>query len=406
MKNRAISFSFFASALVFTPISAYVSIPLLLLALIFLLRSKSRITLNLLDKLQLGLLCSILISSVFAVYKGHSFLCGSIFLCYILSYFLARLLLTGEKEIYKLLTWLSCAVLIICIIGIVQYFTKFQVTIKDIPVLSMKGGRISSICYNPLILASFLGFLLPLFIAFFITCPPSADFACPPHSYGRRGRREGYKRIVLGISIILTFITFFFTVSRAPAIALIISLTVLIYLLIHRKLIAIVSSIVLITVCLVYTPLRLRFIGTFNPSTDRARKVTIIPGIRMWKQHSILTGVGVHNFYMLYDKYCLHGEGRGPHYIHCMYLNFLVDTGIIGFSVLMAIFIILIRWSWQIYREETNFKRWVAAALFSSFTGFFIHNIVDNTPYVTGLGILFWAGMGIISGIHKTPVDS
>ncbi len=382
MKSRSISFSLFASALVFTPISAYVSIPLLLLALIFLLRSKSKITLNLLDKLQLGLLCSILISSVFAVYKGHSFLCGSIFLCYILSYFLARVLLNNEKEIEKILTWFSCAVLIICIIGIVQYFTKFKITVKDIPILSMKGGRISSICYNPLILASFLGFLLPLFIAFFI---------------------KGFRRILLGISIVLIFITFFFTISRAPAIALIISLTVLIYLLIHRKLIAIVSPIVLITICLVYTPLRLRFIETFNPSTDRARKVTILPGIRMWKQHSILTGVGVHNFYMLYDKYCLHDEGRGPHYIHCMYLNFLVDTGIIGFSVLMAIFIILIRWSWQIYREETNFKRWVAAALFSSFLGFFIHNIVDNTPYVTGLGILFWAGMGIISGIHKTP---
>jgi len=380
MKYRAISVIFFTGALIFTPISAYVSVPLLLSAFIFLLISRYKITLNLLDKMQLALMGAVFLATIFAVYKGHSLLCSVVFIGYILSYFLARSLLNDEKSVIKILSWLSYTTLMISIIGIVQYFTKFNLVIKDVPVIVLKGERISSICYNPLILASYLAFLLPVFVAFFI---------------------KGYKRVLLGATICLGLIAFFFTMSRGPTIGLIVSLTVLIYFLVRKKLIAVALPVALIAACFLFTPLRSRFIRTLDPVTDIARKVTVVPGIRMWKDHSILTGVGVHNFYLLYEKYCFPGYAGEPHYIHCMYLNFLVETGIIGLSVLIAIFIIIIRWSWQIYKGNSDFKGWIAVALFSSFLGFLVHNIVDNTPYVVGLGLLFWAGMGVISGIHQ-----
>ncbi|MDO9575688.1 MAG: O-antigen ligase family protein [bacterium] len=380
MKYKAISLIFFTGALIFTPISAYVSVPLLLSAFIFLLISRYRITLNLLDKMQFALMGAVFLATIFAVYKGHSLLCSVIFIGYILFYFLARSLLNDEKSVIKIVDWLSYTTLIISIIGIVQYFTKFNLVIKDVPVIVLKGERISSICFNPLILASYLAFVLPIFVAFFI---------------------KGYKRVILGATICLGLVAFFFTVSRGPTIGLIVSITVLIYLLVRKKLIAVIFPIALIVMCFMFTPLRTRFIKTVDPSTDIARKVTLVPGIRMWKNHSILTGVGVHNFYLLYEKYCFPEYGRRPPYIHCMYLNFLVETGIVGLSILIAIFIIIIRWSWQIYKSNSDFKKWIAAALFSSFLGFLIHNIVDNTPYVAGLGFLFWAGMGVISGIHQ-----
>ncbi|MCK4353579.1 O-antigen ligase family protein [candidate division WOR-3 bacterium] len=382
------SCNFFLVALLFTPISAYVAVPLLIIALIFFLLSRSKISLNLFDNVQLSLIGAILLSSAFAVYKAHSLITGSFFIIYFLSYLLSKNLLVhhdlhhgmgNEKNLKKLVNLLAFCVLIISIIGILQYFTNFSLVIKGVPIVApMRGGRIISICYNSLILASFLAFNIPIFITFFI---------------------RGYKKILLGITVTLALITFFLTVSRGPAISLIISLSFLFYLL-RKKIMVVLVPAILIGVCFLFTPLRTRLMGTLNLSSDVARKVTIVPGIRMWKEHSILTGVGIHNFYMLYEKYAFPGRSKGPHYIHCMYLNFLVESGIIGFLILMSIFIILIRWSWQIYKRSNDFKKWIAAALLASFVNVFIHNLVDNTPYVMGLGILFWAGMGIISGMR------
>lgn len=380
MRHRAISRTFFTAALIFTPISAYVSIPLLLSAFTFLLISRYKITLNLLDKMQIVLVGALFLTTIFAVYKGYSLLCSLVFIGYMLSYFVARSLLNDKKSVIKVVDWLSYTSLIISVIGIVQYFTKFSLVIKDIPIIVFKGERISSICYNPLILASYLAFVLPLFIAFFV---------------------KGHKRVLLGATICLGLVAFFLTVSRGPTIGLIASITVLIYLLTRKKLIAVILPIALIVICFLFTPIRTRFVKTLDPSTDTLRKVTIVPGIRMWKNHSILTGVGLRNFYLLYEKYRLPGQTGRPPYIHSIYLNFLVETGIIGLSVLIAIFIITLRWSWQIYKANSDFKGWIAVALFSSFLGFLVHNIVDNTPYVVGLGLLFWAGMGVISGIHQ-----
>ncbi|MDI6840133.1 MAG: O-antigen ligase family protein [bacterium] len=344
--------------------------------------SRTRFSLNLLDKVQLSLLGAIFLSSTFAVYKVHSFIAGSLFISYLISYFLSKTLLKNENDFNKLTDFLSYCACAISIIGIFQYFTKLSFVIKGIPIIApMQGGRINSICYNTLILSSFLAFTIPIFISFFI---------------------KGYKRIFLVTTIILSLVSFFLTLSRGPAISLIISI-IFLFCLLNKKVAAIILPIILIVICFIFTPLKTRFLDTSYLSGDIKRKVTVIPGIRMWKEHSILTGVGIHNFYLLYENYALPSYCyKGPHYIHCMYLNFLVESGIIGFLVLMLIFIILTRWGWQIYKRNIDFKRWISAALLASFLNVLIHNIADNTPYVIGLGILFWAGMGIISGMKDS----
>ena len=84
-QNRA--FYFLLGGLFFTPISAYVSIPLTLTSLVFLILSKPDIKLNLLDKLQIILLGTMLLSSIFGVYKKHSFYATCALLSYVLIYF-------------------------------------------------------------------------------------------------------------------------------------------------------------------------------------------------------------------------------------------------------------------------------------------------------------------------------
>ena len=373
-------------ALFFTPISAYVSIPLMIFSLVFLLLFRKAPTFNLLDKLQFVLLGTVLLSSIFAVHKTHSFYAGSAFLAYLLAYFLAKALFNTEKRLESVAKVLGTLVLTVSIIGIFQYFTNFSLMIHDIPVVAPPSGsgRIASICYNTLILASFLAFSLPILIAFFI---------------------KGEDKIFFGIAAFLGLLTFLLTFSRGPTLALIGALF-LFSLLLKKRAIAILILIISIILISFIGPLRMRFMQTFHCNNDFSRIIAFYAGIKMWKANSIFTGVGIHNFYLLFEKYALPGHTRGPHYIHCMYLNFLVDAGIIGFLALISVFAVALEWARNNYRKlsENSSKSWMTAGLFGSFSGFLIHNLVDNTIYVVGLGILFWMGMGIVSSIADSLI--
>ncbi|MCK4421049.1 O-antigen ligase family protein [candidate division WOR-3 bacterium] len=382
-----ISFNLLLGALFFTPISAYVSIPLMVFSLVFFLISGKRLSFNLLDYLQFVLLGALLLSSIFAVYKTHSFYAGCAFLTYILAYFLAKGLFDTEKRIKRVVKTLSILVLVVSAIGILQYFTHFSLVIKDIPIVAPIGsdGRIISLCYNTLILASFLGFALPILIIFFM---------------------EGKFRIFFGLSAILGLTAFFLTQSRGPTIGFIFALFV-VFILIRKRAIAVLMVVVLIGVVILIEPLRTRFSETFYCSNDISRIIAYHAGIRMWLDHSILTGVGIHNFSLLFEEYALPGYSYRTHYIHCMYLNFLVDAGVIGFLSLMAVFGTAVECARRLYKNlnKDTPTKWIVAGLMGSFMGIIIHNLVDNTIYVMGLGILVWMGMGIISGGTSTTTQ-
>ncbi len=383
-----IAFYFLLGALFFTPISAYISIPLMIFSLFFFLFSRKTFSLNLLDKFQLALLGAVLLSSIFAVNKIHSFYAGSAFIAYLLAFFLAKGLFDTEEKLESLVKVLGILVLTVSIIGISQYFTNFSFVIKGIPVVTPmdKNGRIASICYNTLILASFLGFSLPILIAFFI---------------------KGKNRIFFGCSSIAGFLAFLLTFGRGPTIGLIGALF-LFFLLLRKRAVAILTLLISIGLVLSISPLRMRFIQTFSCNNDFSRIIAFHAGIKMWSDNSILTGVGIHNFYLLFEKYALPGYSRGPHYIHSMYLNFLVDAGIIGFLSLITVLLATVEWARKKYKrlKDKSSKKWMLAGLFASFSGLLIHNFVDNTIYVVGLGILFWMGMGIVSSIDSNLIHN
>lgn len=384
-KFDRVAFYLLLGAFFFTPISAYIVIPLLIFSLVFFLLSRKTFSLNFLDKAQFALLGAVILSSIFAVDKIHSFYAGTAFVAYLLAYFLAKGLLDSNRRLESLVKVLGILVLTVSIIGIFQYFTKFSLVIKDIPIVAPmnKNGRIASVCYNTLILASLLGFSIPILIAFFI---------------------KGENRIFFGVSVSAGLLTFFFTFGRGPTIGLV-SALFLFFLLIRNRVVAVIILFISIVIVLSIEPLRMRFLQTFNCDNDFSRIIAFHAGIKMLKDNSILTGVGIHNFYLLFEKYALPGHTRGPHYIHNMYLNFLVDAGIIGILALMTVFITTIEWIRKKYRriKDSSSKEWILAGLFGSFSGLLIHNLVDNTIYVMGLGILFWMCMGIVSGINSEP---
>jgi len=383
-KFNRLSYYLLLGAFFFTPISAYIVVPLLAISLIFFILSRRTLYVNFLDKTQFALLVAVILSSIFAVNKLHSFYAGTAFIAYLLAYFLAKGIIENDERIEGVVKILGILVLIVSIIGIIQYFTGFSLIFRDIPIVASVNskGRIASICYNTLILASFLGFCIPVLVAFFM---------------------KGDNRIFFGFSIVLGLVAFILTYSRGPTIGLIGALF-LFFLLLRKRTAAVVILFVSVIIILFATPLRVRFLNTFNCYNDFSRIIAFHAGINMWKDNSILTGVGIHNFYLLFEKYALPPHSKGPHYIHNMYLNFLVDAGIIGFLALMTVFVTTLEWirkKFAILKDNCT-KSWLLAGLFGSFFGLLIHNLFDNTIYVMGFGILFWMCMGIVSSIDRT----
>ncbi len=384
-KDKA--FFFLLGGLFFTPISAYAAIPLTLTSLVLLLLSRNNIRFNLLDKLQIILLGTILLSSIFGVYKRHSFYASSAFLSYILVYFLAKELVSEKQRLEKFVKTLTALVTLVSVIGIIQYITGFSLVYKNIPIVTRPLGtnRIASICYNPLILAALLGFSLPILISFSI---------------------EEKSKVFSRVSIILGIITFFLTSSRGPTVALIFSLSILLFIK-KKKLIAFSLPIALTVISLLYPPLKTRLFIAFKEGINLSRLTAFKAGIKMWKENSIFTGVGIHNFYLLCEEYSPVEYKKGAHYIHNMYINFLVEAGILGISALIAVFGTAIKWSLENYSRlkenlrDNEYEKWMSQGLFASLIGVAIHNLIDNNIYVVGLGMLFWMGMGIVSGIYS-----
>jgi len=381
------AFYFLLAGLFFTPISAYAAIPLALTSLVLLILSRPNIRLNLLDKLQIILLGTMLLSSIFGVYKRHSFYATCALLSYVLVYFLAKALIIKKTHIEKFVKTIAILITLVSAIGILQYIAGFSLVYKNIPIVapSMEKTRITSICYNPLILASLIGFSLPILISFLI---------------------EEKTKKLLWISGILGIIAFLLTSSRAPTIALIISLSVLFFIK-KKKLIAFLIPIVITLIAILYTPLRARLLVAFKEGININRIMSAKTGIKMWKENSVLTGVGIHNFYLLFEKYSPPEYKKGAHYVHNMYINFLAEAGILGVSALIAVFGFAIKWSRDNFtrlQENLNnnaYQKWLSQGLFVALIGATIHNLLDNTIYVVGLGMLFWMGMGIISGIYS-----
>jgi len=374
------AFYFLLAGLFFTPISAYAAIPLALTSLVLLILSRPNIRLNLLDKLQIILLGTMLLSSIFGVYKRHSFYAT----CALLSYVL---LIIKKTHIEKFVKTIAILITLVSAIGILQYIAGFSLVYKNIPIVapSMEKTRITSICYNPLILASLIGFSLPVLISFLI---------------------EEKTKKLLWISGILGIIAFLLTSSRAPTVALIISLSVLFFIK-KKKLIAFLIPIVIMLTAILYAPLRARLLIAFKEGINTNRIVSAKAGIKMWKENSVFTGVGIHNFYLLFEKYSPPEYKKGAHYVHNMYINFLAEAGILGVSALIAVFGFAIKWSRDNFtrlQENLNnnaYQKWLSQGLFVALIGVTIHNLLDNTIYVVGLGMLFWMGMGIISGIYS-----
>lgn len=121
-------------------------------------------------------------------------------------------------------------------------------------------------------------------------------------------------------------------------------------------------------------------------------------GVDMFLEKPIL-GVGLNNVKTVYDMYELpefEHFGDKHRNLHNLYINILVELGIIGFSILAILIYLLGKKSWLNYKANKN---WFNLGVIGLFVGEGTHNMFDYTFHASEVFmiVLLFIGLLIVS---------
>jgi O-antigen ligase len=111
-------------------------------------------------------------------------------------------------------------------------------------------------------------------------------------------------------------------------------------------------------------------------------------------------GVGFGNYEIAYDSYRLLNWRESLGHAHNYYLNLLAETGIIGTSAYVALWIGVIGLTLRALRHPDTLARLTAAGLLGTWTYLLLHSLTDNV-YVNNL----FLHLGIMLGILANIID-
>ena len=133
-----------------------------------------------------------------------------------------------------------------------------------------------------------------------------------------------------------------------------------------------------------------------------------VAALRMWEQAPWL-GIGPGNYATVYPTVRLPRWEEPLGHAHNFYLNTLAESGLVGLSTYLLLWLIVIRWIWQQRRLALAQQAEWAAALALGSLGVIahslIHNIFDNL-FVQGsyLQVAFW--LAALSVATSAPIDA
>jgi O-antigen ligase len=192
------------------------------------------------------------------------------------------------------------------------------------------------------------------------------------------------------------FTALFFTFTRGAWIAVIIELSILVFLFLKKyRVLLLVSTVVvfLIVVGLSYKSIISHKLITRGSEQPRIEAIKLSSEI-IRKHPFVGIGYGKDTFSKYYpDIYVKHS--------HNIFLNTAVETGIPGLAVLIAMFGIVMKNLIRAILHETDFeKKLILSGIFASFIGFLCLNTFDYM-YHGWPGQMFWMLIGIGSGLQK-----
>jgi O-antigen ligase len=319
------------------------------------------------SRLQTGLILLFLAAALISVFVSPvPVKAAGIFKAYffepVLFYFLILLIINTQQKLHKI--WQSIGLLIsyLSVFGIYQFFT-----LANLPftwwAVGIASRRITSLVNHPNALALLMG----PFLALLILLPKSklAWFA-------------------LGTGAIAFYLSF----SRAGWLALLASVIAIGFFTQYRKQTMLGAAAVIILVLLVpFSRVKLLELAHGNAPTQENRYVLWSSAFDILRKSPVF-GAGILGFHELYKNYPLGPDQVIQNYPHDFFLNFWLETGLLGLAAMLALL-------WLYYKKirklmQTEKFRWAALAMAAAMGVILLHGLVDVPYFKNDLSIQFW----------------
>lgn len=293
-----------------------------------------------------------------------------------LFYFLVLLIIDNEKKL--LLVWKSLGglVLYLSVFGIYQFFT-----LENLPfswwAVNVASRRITSLLNHPNAVALLLGPIL----AMLIMLPKKTKFFW----------------LTIGLGIITLYLTF----SRAAWLALLATVIGLPLITLlpglgertekrSNRWLKILASAVAIILLIMLTPFSRTKILDLARGTDLAQQNRYVlwnAAFDMLKKSPIL-GVGLMGFHKYYKNYPLGPDRVVQNYPHNFFLNFWLETGLLGLASGLGLLILFFKKAYLLL--QTNKWKGLGLAAAAGMGMILLHGMVDVSYFKNDLSILFW----------------
>jgi O-antigen ligase len=140
--------------------------------------------------------------------------------------------------------------------------------------------------------------------------------------------------------------------------------------------------------------------------TDIENNRSNLGRIALWKgallmfEDNPVKGVGINNFREVYMESYKQPNTVANSHAHNTYLNFLAETGIIGFSALIYLFFSISKYLFLAYQKlEDEFSKLFVLSVFSSFLGTFVIQGMTESNFsksVVGRTLWFLIALAVI----------
>jgi len=284
----------------------------------------------------------------------------------VLFYFLVRVVIDTREKLENAFRAVSYLVLYLSVFGLYQF-----ATLANLPsswwAVDVASRRIVSLLNHPNALALVLGPLLAMLII------------------------KRYKNKLARAAIIFGAIAFYLTFSRAGWLAFVATIGGFLVMNsvtrknLQKSFVVIVAAAILV-LAIPFSRAKLLELTRADDPSKQNRYVLWSAAADILKQHP-LTGVGLMGFREAYKSYPLGPDRVVQNYPHNFFLNFWLETGLLGLLSMLGLLILFAKKIRALARTE---YRGLALAAAAGMTMIVLHSLVDVSYFKNDLAVLFW----------------
>ena len=122
-------------------------------------------------------------------------------------------------------------------------------------------------------------------------------------------------------------------------------------------------------------------------------------------EHSPIIGVGFGNYEVVYNDFRLLNWKEPLGHAHNYYLNIFAETGIIGVSAYLLMWIGIVLLTWKIRQHPDNFARAIGVGLLGTWAYLAFHSLIDNL-YVNNVFLHLGILLGLVAILSNQVLNS